>query len=412
MRKVLIKAIDLITGFNLDAELNRVLEMDTWSREAIEQYQQEKFELLRKHAVRSEIYKDCVNTNYSKFPKFPKEYVQKNLNKFRTSSADPYRLIYTSGSTGNPKKIYLTKEMLLAKRTSYLKMLQWHNINREDKEVYIGGLQQNFTTQIYYYIKNKVFLPSNNITIQKAGEYIKIINKHKPKILFAYPFALDIILNYAEHLKQTLHQPEVIYTAGSNLYPDVKQHIQEHFPDSKMVNEYWSTEANIGVTCPEGKIHADEDTIYIETDNLDKNGFGDILITNFYSYALPLIRYDLGDRIKLSDVPCSCCRKTKIIEEIEGRNADYYYLKDGRRIAYLDMRISKFVDNIIQYQVIHFKKDDTFVFKYIPRDPSKLFEKASLQNFFKKELDVELNFQEVEFISSEASGKFNPFKSI
>ena len=412
MRKIFNTIFDIATGFRVNRELKKVLEMDTWEREFIDRYQYEKFENLRKYAVRSEIYKVYINTDFARFPKFSKEFFQQHIRQFRIPSRKPYRLIYTSGSTGNPKKIFVSKEMLLAKLTSNLKMLSWYNLKREYKELHIGGLTQSFSTRIYYYLKNKVFLPSNNLTRQRAREYIKIINKHKPKILFSYPYALDIILCFAEQLKEKLHQPVIVYTGGENLLPHIKNHIRQHFPESNIVNEYWATEANIGVSCPEGHLHVDEDTIMIETDNLDENGFGDLLITNFYSFDLPLIRYDLGDRVKLSDIVCPCGRKSRIIEEIKGRTVDYYYLKDGRRIAYMDMRISKFVDNVMLYQVIHHKKDDTFLFKYVLRDNTRPLDTTSLYNFFRKNLGVTLNFKKVDHILSEPSGKYCVYKTV
>lgn len=119
----------------------------------------------------------------------------------------------------------------------------------------------------------------------------------------------------------------------------------------------------------------------------------------------------MGDRIRLSDKPCMCGRKTKVIEEIIGRTVDYYYLKDGRRIAYMDMRISRYVENVIQYQVIHNKKDDTFLFKYILRDKNLSIDKDPLRDFFRKNLGVELYFKEVDHIPFEPSGKFKVYKS-
>ncbi|MBN2215595.1 MAG: AMP-binding protein [Bacteroidales bacterium] len=412
MRRIFNTALDLVTGFSMQSGLSAVLEMDNWQRGAIDQYQCEKFEKLREYAVRSEIYKNHVGSDLSGFLLFSKEFVQENFNRFRTNIRKPYSIEYTSGSTGNPKKVVVSKEMIQAKRIAHLKMLTWYDLKREDKEVYIGGLAQPSFKKFYYFLKNKVYLPSNNITKQKAREYIRIINRHKPRILFSYPYALDIILSYAEQMKKNLHQPEVVYTGGENMEPHIKNHLIQHFPYSSIVNEYWATEANIGVTCPSGNMHADEDTIIIETVNQDEDGFGDILITNLYSYDMPLIRYDLGDRIKLSDAQCPCGRKTMIIEEIRGRTVDYYYLKDGRRIAYMDMRISRFVDNVIVYQVVHHKKDDTFLFKYVLREHSRSMDTESLHHFFRKNLGIELYFKEVDHIHTEPSGKFRVFASI
>ncbi len=406
--------LDKVTGFNLTAELSEVLKMDKWSRQEIEAYQKNKFNILKGYACKSEIYKNCKEWDFKDFPKYSKDDYKLNHEKFRTNFRKPYRIESTSGSTGVPRKIVVSKEMIQAKRVSHLKMLKWFGVKREDFELYIGGMTKNLKMKIYYKLKNKYFLSSYNINREKALEYIKILNKKKPRILFSYPYALNMVLNYIDDPDIKLHQPKVIYTGAENLYPDIEKQIRKHFPESALVNEYWSTEGNIGVACPEGNMHVDEDTVIVEVDNTDNNGVGDLLITNLYSYDSPIIRYRIGDRIKLSDKFCKCGRKTKIIEKIEGRDIDYFMLKDGRKIAFTEnsIQIAGFCDNILAYQVIHKKLTDEVLFKYIIKDKSKPVMKESISNYFLENLKLNISFQEVAEIETEASGKHKIFKTV
>ncbi|MBN2215594.1 MAG: AMP-binding protein [Bacteroidales bacterium] len=412
MRRIFNNILDFITGFDLNHELQRVLEMDNWNRDAIRRYQLEKFEILKRYAEKSEIYKNCRSWNLEDFPKYDRKFFRLNRDKFSTNFRKSYMIEYTSGSTGNPKKVVVSKEMILAKRVSHLKMLKWFNLKREDSELFIGGLKKNLVTSIYYFLKNKTFLPSNNITTKMARAYLDIINRKKPKIIFSYPYVLFIILNYAEHKGIKMHQPDLVYTGANKLYPEVEDLIRICFPESRIVNEYWSTESNIGVTCPEGNMHIDEDTAIIELDNIDENGFGDLLLTNLYSYDQPLIRYDLGDRIKLSDKQCPCGRKTRIIEDIAGRTNDYYCLKDGKIVFYMDMRIDNFADNILIYQVVHHKSDDSFLLKYVALDKSKPLDEKAIRKNFRYTCGADLSIERVDDIAFGDSGKFQVFISV
>jgi phenylacetate-CoA ligase len=59
---------------------------------------------------------------------------------------------------------------------------------------------------------------------------------------------------------------------------------------------------------------------------------GKVLITDLYSDAMPLIRYDIGDIATLSDDPAneSCVR---ILDNIEGRTVEVIFAPDGGYIS-------------------------------------------------------------------------------
>jgi phenylacetate-CoA ligase len=57
---------------------------------------------------------------------------------------------------------------------------------------------------------------------------------------------------------------------------------------------------------------------------------GNILVTNLYNYAMPLIRYSIGDRgVLSSNGTCSCGRRGQILERLSGRNVEMFRRKDG-----------------------------------------------------------------------------------
>jgi len=69
----------------------------------------------------------------------------------------------------------------------------------------------------------------------------------------------------------------------------------------------------------------DEETVAVGED-------GDIVITNLFNYAMPFIRYKLGDVASLSCEECSCGRTLPLMHELSGRNNDFIVLPDGRRL--------------------------------------------------------------------------------
>ena len=413
MREIVLSLIDIVTGFKLKKGLKKVLEMDTWDRSQIEQYQREKFEELKKFASKSMIYKDCKTWELKDFPKYPADFYRMNPEKFRTNFRKIYRIVPTSGSTGTPKEVVVSKEMIQVKRIAHLKLLHWYGIRRTDFEIFIGGDIAGTKMKLYYFFKNQICLTSFDIDKDTARKYINRINKTRPKIIFSYPHALDVLLNYAEVLNLKVYPPKVIYAGAEKLHPETVELVKHHLPGTHLVNEYWSTEGNIGVSCPEGSLHVDEDTVIIEVDNVNEDGVGDLLVTNLYSYDSPIIRYPLGDRIKLSENLCRCGRKTKVIEKMEGRSGDFFSRPNGRIISFTDMRIAKWTTNaVIVYQMTYISEQDRLVFRYVPKKGGSQVAKDEMKKYFKDHLDIDLSFEETDRIDCSQSGKFQPFISV
>lgn len=84
---------------------------------------------------------------------------------------------------------------------------------------------------------------------------------------------------------------------------------------SKIVSEYGAAESGlIAFECPNGNMHINMEDVIVEIDDE-----GEIIVTHLASYSFPIIRYKLGDAVKLSDETCKCGRAQPIISEIVGR---------------------------------------------------------------------------------------------
>jgi phenylacetate-CoA ligase len=59
---------------------------------------------------------------------------------------------------------------------------------------------------------------------------------------------------------------------------------------------------------------------------------GRVVVTPFYSYAQPLLRYEQGD-LAVRSVPCTCGRHLSVLESVVGRVKHMFVLADGSRVA-------------------------------------------------------------------------------
>jgi phenylacetate-CoA ligase len=58
-----------------------------------------------------------------------------------------------------------------------------------------------------------------------------------------------------------------------------------------------------------------------------------LLVTDLTNFAMPLIRYRIGDVVRLSERVCDCGRGLPLIESVEGRDADYVVTPSGGLIS-------------------------------------------------------------------------------
>ena len=58
---------------------------------------------------------------------------------------------------------------------------------------------------------------------------------------------------------------------------------------------------------------------------------GRLVVTPFYNYAMPLVRYALGDFVQVG-VPGVCLRKLPVLRHILGRDRNSFVMPDGSRV--------------------------------------------------------------------------------
>jgi phenylacetate-CoA ligase len=85
-------------------------------------------------------------------------------------------------------------------------------------------------------------------------------------------------------------------------------------------------------------MHINADRLVVEF--VDENGQpvkigqpGRILVTDLFNYAMPFIRYDIGDIGVPSPAHCSCGRGLPLMKELVGRYADILKTPEGQFVS-------------------------------------------------------------------------------
>jgi phenylacetate-CoA ligase len=106
-----------------------------------------------------------------------------------------------------------------------------------------------------------------------------------------------------------------------------------------VIDFYASEESGqMATRCPHsGHYHVAAESVLLEVirDDGEPAGPGEtgrVIVTPFYNYALPLIRYEQGDYVEVAEEPCGCGRTLPTLKRILGRSRDMFVLPDGDRI--------------------------------------------------------------------------------
>jgi phenylacetate-CoA ligase len=143
---------------------------------------------------------------------------------------------------------------------------------------------------------------------------------------------------FCQNKKIVPYSPQGIISAAEVLHPFQRQTIEEVFR-CKVFNTYGSREFMlIGAECDKHNgLHVSSENLYVEIlddqgEPCDAGEEGYIHVTDFHNYAMPFIRYKIGDMGIMSNEPCECGRAHPLLKKLTGRSLDILHLPGGKSL--------------------------------------------------------------------------------
>ena len=243
------------------------------------------------------------------------------------------------------------------------------------------GASRTWKEKLRSWLMNDRFLPAFELTAENARQYYAVILKAKAGALIGYASA---ILNMVEHMSaQGLRGSplsSVIYTA-EHMPHELRSRISDAF-QSPVFAYYGSGEINsIAYECEgeAGYLVVQEQIILEATDNaparFQEDGRGEACVTTLFNYAMPMIRYLIGDVLELGPAPSG--RAHQRIVCLEGRIMDQLSATDGHAVS--SVLPTHFVMRsglpVWKYQVVQTAHDE-MAFHYVTPDERALSREA------------------------------------
>ncbi|MCM8787203.1 MAG: AMP-binding protein [Candidatus Omnitrophica bacterium] len=354
------------------------------------------------------------------WPILKKEEVRKNPKAFVAEDCDIRKMYcdHTSGTTGTPLRIYLKRETVRHWYALFeARIRRWHGVSVNESWAILGGQlaipfhQQKPPFWVYNAGLNQLYLSTYHLSPQNARWYAEALRRYTPTHLIAYPSSLSVLA--AAILDQGLTPPviRVIFSNAEPLLPSHKEVISKTF-QCPIRNTYGMGEIVAAASeCEHGMMHFWPEVGYIEVLNGENDTpapvgkAGRLVATGLLNADMPLIRYEVGDRIRLnSSQICTCVRLLPHLAAIEGRLNDLIVTPDGRRIFWLNPVFYGLP--IREVQIIQETLERLRVCIVPAPGYTKEDAKTIIQRLHQRVGDIKIVLEIVDFIPRDANGKF------
>jgi phenylacetate-CoA ligase len=245
----------------------------------------------------------------------------------------------TGGSTGEPVEIHTTGVAMLFWAAMLLREHLWQ---RRDFRGKLLGIRSHVPTQdrpSWGPPADLVFEtgPSALLNIRTdVAEQLAWLVRQDGDYLITHPTNLRALAQLALERGVRLPRLKEVRTFGETLPADLRGLVREAW-DVRLTDVYSTEEVgHVALQCPEHEhYHVAAEDALVEV--IDEQGrpcapgeTGRIVVTPLHNFAMPLIRYALGDYAEVG-APCPCGRGLPVLTRIAGRQRNMLVLPDGRR---------------------------------------------------------------------------------
>ena len=197
--------------------------------------------------------------------------------------------------------------------------------------------------------------------LQPLPELMRELQQFAPTVLVSYPSSADLLAEAAAAGRVALPLREV-WVGGEQLTAEQRQRITSAF-GCRLRNNYGASEFYaMAWECAKGALHLNDDWLIAEPVDRDDRPVppGEVshalLLTNLANRTQPLLRYRLGDSLRVLPGRCACGSGFSCIE-VQGRADETLALQDaaGRTVRLLPLALVTVIEEdaqLTQFQLV------------------------------------------------------------
>lgn len=192
--------------------------------------------------------------------------------------------------------------------------------------------------RLYRWRRNELVMNSFRMAPAEMAKYAERINRWRPRHILGYADSLYEFSRFVARSGLSIHAPDSIMSSSGTLLPHHRETI-ERVLGAPVYNRYAARE--FGGIAGEDREHAGMVVAaplrWVEVLRRDGSPAapmeeGEVVITSLTNYAMPLIRYRIGDLARFASRPAS---RTgwPVLEQVTGRVTDTFLRSDGGLVS-------------------------------------------------------------------------------
>ena len=422
LSKLVLPIAERVLNYQFISTLNFWKEIEKLDLEMIKSFQQKELEKLLFHAVKTVPgYSNLSATSrLTDFPIATKSMYRKNEDIWISTSFKKEDLLIekSSGSSGLQGKVYMSRKESMRSLAHQTYMWSWAGYQPGERLLQLGmTLNRGVIKSLKDLLFRTIYTQAFNLNKEEVYKNLSKFRRKNGNIYFGgYASGL---YEYArlgqENGINDIHFRSVI-SWGDKMFNHYRKTIESQFK-TKVFDTYGCTEGlMIAGQCEFGSYHILSPHVFLEI--LDDQGkevnvgeIGNVVVTRLDAYAMPLIRYSLGDLAikEAEEIKCKCGKPFPLLRKIIGRDTDLVQTPSGKKlIVHFFTGIMEHKTEIIQFRVV---QEDTqcFILEYIPeRDDLNVDEillQIKLEMEQKADEKLNIKFRKVPQILPTPSGK-------
>lgn len=416
---------------NFQRHLAEVRETQWWPAERLEALQNERLAALVRHAYAYTRYyrqlfdrlglkpKDITcKDDLCKMPILSKDDLREHFDDIVARNIPRRRIFvdHTSGTTGTPRTLHIDLNCLQYNFALLARAREWAGVDCLPRRASLRGRlivpneQEEPPFWRYNRIEDQLLLSSYHISAETILVYAERLRHFKPQLLDGYPSAVYTLARLMQLQGLDNFHPQAVMTDSETLLAYQRQCIEQQF-GCKVYDWYGTAELAFSAgQCEQGNYHLNAEFGIVESvqngERVGQGEIGHVVCTGLLNYAMPLIRYDVGDTAIFSDEKCPCGRDLQVMNSVEGRVEDIIVTPEGRMVGRLDP-VFKEVQNVLEAQILQDSLDTVRV-KVVCAEGYNEVDSLNLKDALRKRLgyqmQIELEF--VNLIPRTEAGKF------
>ncbi len=331
----------------------------------------------------------------------------------------------TSGSTGEPVVVGGSDLATFFWRVFNLRNHRWHRLDLMGKLCLIKPMDPGAAEP-----PDGANFPDWDVEAYPSGEAAALsiradisvqarwLIRHEPDCLVTLPSNLEALAEHFIAAGRSLPSLKAVETTSETLTPAAREACRAAF-GVPVIDMYSSTEGGvIALQCPETmQYHVQAENVLAEV--VDDNGeacgpgeCGRVLLTTLHNFAMPLIRYEIGDYAEMGE-SCACGRGLPTWRRILGRVRNMLVLPNGeRRWPFSGYRMYRDIAPVRQFQLVQTSTTDIEA-RFVVDAPLSEAQQEALRSTIRRSLGhpFAVTIRQCDRLPRSAGGKFEEFIS-